>query len=184
VFKSGDIVGLKALWWQRWMTWLTSPPTDRIHFLLLGMPVPGGNDWIIYESLVSRGVRVGRISWYLGQHAKVYRSPDPNVGRLAAFEASIYGRAKFDYVLILSVLWIAIKYWCQHGPKRIPYYELTDLPNRSLWCVELVIKAYEKYVRLVPEGIAATPSAIEQARLDGKLTTIFEGILTHEVLNG
>lgn len=177
MLKPGDIIGLKALWWQKWMTYGISPPIDRVHFFILGRYIPEDDDWIIYESLLSRGVRIGRLSWYKGQHATVYRLPDESKGELAANTASEYGRERYDYLLILRLFGLSIKYWCTHGIRRIPFYVLTDTPNRSLLCVELVVQVYKDYVRLVPEGVVATPSAIEQARIDGKLLVVFEGII-------
>lgn len=175
--KPGDIVALRALWWQRWLTKLTAPPTDRCHFLLLSWYIPGEEDWVVYESIVSRGMRVARLSWYSGQHARIYRVADESAGQFAVYEATKYGRARYDYLLPIRLIWVAVKYWFKNGLKRIPYDAIPDLPNRGLLCTELVVKSYENYFRLVPQGIAATPSALEQAYLDGKLMMTFEGKL-------
>jgi len=181
VFKPGDIIGLGIRWRDRWIP-STEPHTDVAHHMIVVMPMPGG--CAVLESDVPFGVRVGKLSWYLGRFIRVMRVPDKTAAKMATYEALSYGR--HCYGCLTAFIWLlqAAKYQLAHGFMPVPYRYISDIKCGGVTCTELVARPYEKYYRLVPEGIAPTQAAIERARLDGKLTTIFEGILTHEVLSG
>jgi len=181
VFKPGDIIGLGIRWRDRWIP-STEPHTDVAHHMIVVMPMPG--DCAVLESDVPFGVRMGKLSWYLGRFIRVMRAPDKTAARMAVYEAVSYGRHCYGYFTAFVWLLQAAKYFLTHGFAPVPYRYISDIRCKGVTCTELVARPYERYCRLVPHGIAPTQSAIEQARLDGKLTTIFEGILTHEVLSG
>lgn len=175
-FKLGDIVGIAPEWWQVVFLALVKPYIYAFHFLLIGPYIKYEEDWVIYESIGS-GVRVGRLSWYRGKQATVFRPTKSKVGKVAVNWATIYGRCGYDYLLLLKLFWFGIKYLFTHGFKPIPYDKIPDFPDRTLICVELVTKAYERCWPLVPEGVAATPAAIKAAELNGKLHLVYEGTI-------
>jgi len=185
MFKAGDIIGLGARWWyEKWLPPLTKPRTNAVHHKMVIMCMPEINDYAICESKMGFGVRIGRLSWYLGYFIRVMRVPDESAAKMAVYEATAYGRHRYGYLTLPRMFLKAFQCWLTNGIKPVPYDYLPDKQSRGIVCTELVTKSYEKYYRIVPEGVASLPSAIEQARLDGKLITIFEGVLTHEVLGG
>lgn len=173
--KLADIVALEALWYQKPLTHLVAPYTDKFHFLLLGEYIAEEDDWVIYESLMTKGMRVGRLSWYGGRNAQIFRAANKSFGELIVHEATIYGRSDYDHLLIFKLSGDVIGFWWKHGPRRVPYYALRDRPNSSLVCVELITKSYEKYWRLVAKGIAASPSAIINAYHSGLIREVYNG---------
>lgn len=181
MFKPGDIIGLGIRWRDRWIP-PTEPHTDVAHHMIVVMPMPG--DCAVLESDVPFGTRIGKLSWYLGRFIRVMRVCDEEAAKMATYEALSYGRHCYGYFTAFIWLLQAVKYQLAHGSVPVPYQYISDIRCKGITCTELVARPYEKYCRLVPEGFAPTQSAIERARLDGKLLTIFEGILTNEVLSG
>jgi len=173
--KLADIVALQARGFQKPLTYLTTPYTDKFHFLLLGQYVSEDDDWVIYEALISKGMRVGRLSWYGGQNAQIFRATNESFGELIVHEATIYGRSDYDHLLIFKLIGDAVGFWWKYGPRKVPYYVLRDRPNSGLLCTEVITKSYEKYWRLVAEGIAASPSAIINAYYSGLIREVYNG---------
>jgi len=184
MFKTGDIIGLGARWWEKWLPPLLRPRTDVVHHLMVLQPLPQFRDCLIGESKIGLGVRMGRLSWYTGHFIRLMRVPGQEIASLATYEASGYSRRRYDY---LTILWLGgqmLCYWLTHGFRPLPYTYLRDLRHRGILCTALITQSYEKYYPLIPSGVASTPAAMEQARREGRLATIFEGILTPEVLCG
>jgi hypothetical protein len=176
ILRIGDIVGLAPKGFEKLVNGLVLPKSNTHHHVLLGPYISDEEDWVIYESLYS-GVRVGRLRWYKDQRLKVYRL-DEEVGLRAFGRASMYGRRGYDYILPAKLFIFGIKFWLRHGFRPIPYYLLKDLPNSALMCTELFVEAYKPYASIIPSGIAATPSAIEQAMIDGILYLAYDGMLS------
>lgn len=172
MFKQGDIVGLKATGIQATLNSLIIPKSDRWHFLLIGEYLPGRDDYIIYESLPD-GIRCGRLSFYQGCDLKVYRVHDERIARMAAQEASEYGREGYDYILFVWLFTRAVGYWFKNGFYPIPYYEFTNQKDKKLICTELVAQCYENAgYPLIPPGIAPTPAALEQCCRTGRIQLV------------
>lgn len=174
-YEVGDIVGVAPSWLEAVLLELESPYVHAFHHLLVGPAVPEDEDWIILESIGS-GVRVGRLSWYRGQQAIVYRPPyDIDVGDLVFNRATLYGRRGYDYLQLLQLAVWGIPKWIRGSFKPIYYEEIPSDHNSALICTELVVEAYDYPYRIVPEGIAATPAAIKAAQLSGLLEVVYEG---------
>jgi len=175
MFREGDIAGCKAGIRQLAFNKLITPFTDRWHFLLIGEKLFNG-DHVIYESL-AKGVCPGRLSFYWGEHLKVYRVPDKRKSLQAVEEASELGRLGYDYILFVWMFWQALFYWTMNGPGKIPYWALKQDADRNVICTELVCQCFQNAgYPLVPRDIIPTPAAIEQANLNGKIEKIFEGV--------
>jgi hypothetical protein len=174
--RTGDIVGLAPKGFEKLIDGLVSPKSNTHHHVLLGPYISEEEDWVVYESLCS-GVRVGRLRWYKDQRLRIYRLNE-ETGSRAFSRASMYGRRGYDYILPAKLFIFGIGCWVRHGFKPIPYYLLKDSPNSKLICTELVTEAYKPDATIVPSGVAATPSAIESAMLDGILYLVFDGMLS------
>lgn len=176
IMKDGDIVGLSPKGFEKLLVGLIAPKVNVYHHVILGSFVEDEEDWVIYESMPT-GVKVGRLSWYKDQKIKVYRY-DEKIGKKAVNRATLFGRRGYDFILPAKLLMIGIWYWLRNGFRLVPYDLLKDMPNSAMLCTELVVEAYRPFVKIVPDGIAATPSAIEQARIDGILSLVFDNTLS------
>ena len=176
ILRIGDIVGLAPNGLEKLFNGLVSPKSNTHHHVLLGPYIPDEEDWVVYESLYS-GVRVGRLCWYKDRKLRVYRLNE-EIGLKAFAKASVYGRRGYDYILPAKLFMFGVWYWLRHGFKPIPYYLLKDSPNSGLLCTELVIESYRSFAKIIPDGVAATPAAIEQALIDGILYLIYDGMLS------
>lgn len=172
----GDILAFRASFPAIFLNQCVSPVTDRWHFALLVSYHHGEKDWIIYESLKDKGVRIGRLSWYTNESIEIYRV-DKLMGDDVVYEASLYGRAGYDTTLISRMACEIGRYWRRHGIRRVPCDELHDRPNGTLVCTELVTRSYNRYVSLIPNGVAATPAAMKQSYLEGKMELVFRGFV-------
>ncbi len=72
-FLPGDIVAVEARPSLKALNWLVSPYTDRGHYFILGNKIKDTEDRVIYESLITSGVRIGKLSWYEGKDIEVFR---------------------------------------------------------------------------------------------------------------
>jgi len=171
--KPGDIVAVKGSWYHIPLMWLAVPFSDRIHFLLICGA--DGGDYNILEYLVLGGFSTGRLSKYRNKHCRVYRVSE-DTGQLAVKKASTLETKGYDHLsvarLIGTAFWYRVK---NRGP--IPYCRLSRSRNDHLTCTEFVRTAYEEFCELIPVGVAATPSAFEQAYIDDKLELVYEGVL-------
>jgi len=174
-FLPGDIVGVRGNLLIRTLNLLVSPYSDRGHFLLLGEYADG--DWTIYESLFSKGLRVGKLSQYKGKDIEVGRV-DKEVGALVIRDIARYGHIRYDFLSFFRLVWTGVKYRVKHG-KPISYAMLSDWPNKSFLCTELITEAYRDYCQFVPGNVAATPAAIMQAYSKGLIEMIWRGVLAN-----
>jgi len=152
---------------------LILPETDRIHHLLLGDYIPEENDFVILES-ISKGTAVGRLSWYKDQNIEFYRvnSPDcKKLGKRAAIQATKWGRARYDYRIILWIIWNTLKLVNKH--RKIHITEFPALPeDKRLLCTELVKEGYKEIFPILPPKLPAFPSAYKFSLAMGRLDLV------------
>lgn len=169
--KGGGIVG----WISRS---LMAPPTDRFHYGLVWEKVDG--DYLILES-ISKGIAIGRLSFYEGGDIKFYRVDCPKELReQAPIELTTWGRSLYDYLLFLKFAFqgiaLFIKQLFTEGRfRRIRAEELTWVHNNSFLCTEAVDIAYDAVgVNIIPAETCPIPSAFKQAELDGRISEVKE----------
>jgi len=154
---------------------LTEPYTDRFHFFLVWKKA--GDDWIILES-IGKGIAVGRLSFYAGQDVKIYRVNCPAYYRhRAPLELTKWGRAKYDYILILKIfaqgIWAIFKNFLKgEGIHPIKASDISWKHNSTLVCTEAVDIAYLSVGVSLTGGAVPLPSAFKQAELDGFMEEI------------
>ena len=154
---------------------LTQPYTDRFHFGVIWKQV--GTDYLILES-IGKGIAVGRLSFYAGQDVKIYRVNCPAYYRhRAPLELTKWGRSKYDYSLILSIivqgLWTVYKNFCKfEGIHPIKASDISWKHNSALVCTEAVDIAYLMLGFSLTDGVCPTPSSFKQAELDGLMEEI------------
>jgi len=175
----GDIFATKGVGMTGWASRnLFAPKTDRFHHGILWKHL-GQGDFIILES-ISKGLAVGKLSWYEGKNIEYYRVNCDEDLRFAAPGSLVeWGRAKYDYWLIVKLLFGAIAAWARilWKERRLRKLKAEDLPfynwNDALICTEAVVVGFASCgVNIVPPDVVPLPSAIKQAELDGRLTKI------------
>ena len=172
--EPGDIFATKGKGITGWASRnLLSPQTDRFHFGILWKYF--GDDFLILES-ISKGLAVGKLSWYQGADVEFYRVNCPEELRFAAPDSLIdWGRAKYDYWLIGKILFGAVAalariLWKEHRLRRVRAEELPYGVNSALICTEAVDVAYDSVgVNIIPAGVIPIPSAFRAAELEGRL---------------
>ena len=158
-----------------------SPDTDRYHHFLIWKKCTDGEDYIILES-VAKGLAVGRLSMYEDQDIRFYRAVnlDRDTRNQACEELTRSGRAPYDWMVYFNLPWEAAKAEARillggRLPRKLTAAEVNCCEDSWLICTEAVALAYKlANWSLVPDGIMALPSAIEQARLDGVIQEIPE----------
>lgn len=183
MLQSGDLFATKGTGFFGWMARnFMFPQTDRFHFGVIKQPIHYEDldseiidDWEIIES-IGRGVSIGRLSFYGGADLKFYRISAPEELR-ATIGARLteLGRAKYDYWLFIKIalqgIWLLIWHFLRDGRfSKVKYDELTWGQDAAFVCTELAdwgsrLIGYD----LVPETITATPSALKQAELEGRM---------------
>lgn len=177
MLQSGDIFATKGHGLLGWLSRsLMEPETGRYHFGIILQKWQ--DDYLILES-ISKGLSVGRLSFYKGADIKFYRVNCPRDLKVAApFELTRWGRSLYDYLLVAKLvvqgLWLLL--WHR---RRIRPEELTWSQDNALLCSEAVDIAYDAVgVNIIPIHVCPTPSAFRQAELDGrieKLKEVFSG---------
>ena len=153
------------------------PWTDRHHHALVWKR--SGDDYIILES-VNKGLAVGRLSMYVGSDITFYRAVNLDFAtrERACEELTRYGRAPYDYALYIRLVRNIIKAELSilrsgHWLRKLHAYELPYREDGWLVCTEAVALAFRLVNwSLVPDGVMALPSAIEQASLDGLIREV------------
>lgn len=171
--KPGDIVTVKGSWYHIPLMWLAMPHSDRIHFLLICGA--DEDDYKVLEYLFLDGFSAGKLSKYHSKHCKIYRVSE-NIGQLAGEKALTLGTRGYDYLSVARLIGTAFWYRVKNR-SPIPYYKLSRSRSGHLTCTEFVRTAYEEFCEFMPVGVAATPSAFEQAYIDDKLELVYEGVL-------
>lgn len=177
--EPGDIFCTKGEGIVGWISRnLMAPPTDRFHYGLVWEKVDG--DYLILES-ISKGIAIGRLSFYEGKDIKFYRVDCPKELReQAPIELTRWGRSLYDYLLFLKFaiqgIALFIKQLFTEGRfRRIRAEELTWVHNNSFLCTEAVDIAYDAVgVNIIPAETCPIPSAFKQAELDGRISEVKE----------
>ena len=152
---------------------LLKPHTSRFHYGLVGDYVPEEDDYTILESITSRGITVGRLSFYPERDLEVYRLKDPELrkrGHDATLALTKYGRAPYDYLLILKLFVGALVcFWRQICKGQLPhaiwYWRLPYAHNSRYLCTEAASEAFELLgIQITPiKGAAPLPAAFQHA---------------------
>ncbi len=175
--EPGDIFATKGKGITGWaVRKLLAPSTDRFHFGIIWRQM--GNDYIILES-VSKGIAVGLLSWYDPADLEIYRVDCFKYLRWSAPDhLVIWGRSKYDYLLILKIAFggllaffkVLIK---EKRLRRLQAEDFSYGQNSELICTEAVDIAYDAVgVNIIPEGVIPLPNAFRQAEIDGKMNRI------------
>jgi len=154
---------------------LLLPETDRIHHLLLGDYIREESDFVILES-ISKGTAVGRLVYYKDQDIEFYRvnnDDSKKLGKKAAIQATKWGRAKYDYRVILWIIWNTLKLVIKHKFGKIHITEFPPLPDdKRLLCTELVKEGYKEIFPILPPKLPAFPSAYKLSLAMGRLNLV------------
>lgn len=171
--QPGDIFATKRGGLIGWLnSKLTAPETDRFHYGLVWLK--HGDDYLILES-ISKGIAIGRLSFYQGEDIQFYRVNCPkNLRAAAPVELTKWGRSLYDYLLfaklVVQGLWLLL--WHR---RRIRAEELTWSQDNALICTEAVDVAYDAVgVNMIPIHVCPIPSAFRQAEIDGRIIEIKE----------
>lgn len=178
--QPGDVFATKGRGTTGWaVRRLLSPTMDRYHFGIIWKCLKG-DDFLILES-ISKGLAVGKLSWYQSTDVEFYRVECPQELRIAAPGSLVdWGRAKYDYWLIgrilsgaaVALVRILLK---EHRLRRLRAEDFPYGKNSALICTEAVDVAYDAVgVNLIPEGILPLPNAFRQAELDGRMRKVTE----------
>lgn len=156
---------------------LIEPSTNRFHYGILWKQLPDG-DFLILES-ISKGLSIGRLSWYRGSDIEFYRVNCPADLRHQAPNGLIdWGRSRYDYLLILKIilggiiglLKILVK---ERKFRRLKASDFSYGVNSALICTEAVDVAYDSVgVNLIPIGVIPIPNAFKQAQIDNKMALV------------
>ena len=157
---------------------LITPRTSFFHFFLVCEYIPTEMDYVIYESIPSRGVSIGRLSWYFDRKVDIYR-PDPELvefeteyqseylGQLAVWEATKRGRIGYDYSICVKLFFLVFyncfKNLIKFHRFNCSYTDIKMSRNRRLLCTEMVDEAYcelfpvfDRYYELLPANFMQT----------------------------
>ncbi|MFC1926421.1 hypothetical protein ACFLWV_01580 [Chloroflexota bacterium] len=178
--QAGDIVAVKGKGILAWFSRNAFiPHTDRFHFFLVDRYIEEENDYCILESIRGKGVTVGRLSWYKLEDLEIYRlnAPDAEIiGRKAVSALTIYGRARYDYILLVRLFISALRLILS---LKLPPWKISQLPyvrNNRLLCVEAIDEAYRAVKKnLFPSNNFPGPAAFKQVLAEGKLVMVYQG---------
>jgi hypothetical protein len=148
-----------------------TPHTPYLHHFLIGNYIAEENDYVIYESIPSHGVAIGRLSFYDGKNYRVLRLnrwDSKIVGGAVINDVSLFGREGYDYIgminLVGQVIRIESMYWRTYRKFKAVSSRDVIINGNGLWCTELVVQAYLKAgVSILPPGCAALPSAFQES---------------------
>ncbi len=175
--QPGDIFATRGKGITGWaVRRLLAPSTDRFHFGIVWRQM--GDDYIILES-VSKGIAVGLLSWYDPKDVEVYRVDCPKYLRMQAPDQLVlWGRSKYDYLLILKIafgsIFALLKIFIKEKKlRRVKAEDFRYGQNSELICTEAVDIAYDSVgVNLIPEGVLPLPNAFKAAEIEGKMKRV------------
>lgn len=171
----GDIGAVRATGLVGWLaTHCFKPRTDRMHYFLIGQYLPqerdGAGDYVIYESIASKGIAVGLLYYHYvdrGFDVKFYRIADPVArlkGEKVITEIFRQGRAKYDYFLavklFLGVLRLTLTGHLPPWDARMLKYGV----NSAFLCTEAVNLWKAVGHPIVPKGVPPLPSGVPPGR--------------------
>lgn len=179
MLESGDIFAVKGRGITGWFArTLTAPETDRFHFGLVWEKVD--DDYLILES-ISKGIAVGRLSFYEGKDVKFYRADCPaELSAQAPIELTRWGRSRYDWLLIPKLIiqgfWLILKHLVTEGRfRRIRAEELSPIYtwDSRLLCTEAAWCGYNAVgVNIIPYGVPPMPSSFREAELQGRIKEV------------
>lgn len=177
--QPGDIFATKGEGIIGWLSRrLMAPETDRSHYGLVWLK--RDNDHLILES-ISKGIAVGRLSFYEGEDIKFYRVNCPkNLRAAAPVELTKWGRSRYDYLLVAKLvvqgLWLVLKHLITEGKiRKIRAEELSPIYtwDSRLICTEAAWCGYNAVgVNIIPYGVPPMPSSFREAELQGRIYKI------------
>jgi len=179
LFQSGDFFGNRGTGLLEFAVRnLIAPPTDRVHFGFLWMPLPDG-DWVTLESTAPKGLGVGKLSWYNQTDVEFYRAVcSPEIRRAAPFEALDMARGLYDYLFYFKVvpegLGIILKHLItERRFKRVGYKEFHYTADLIPVCTEVVVTGYDLAgFHLVDPGVAPLPNSLRASQMEGRFYQI------------
>lgn len=162
---------------------LLVPHTDRFHFFLIKGYLTWDDDYEILES-ISKGVAIGRLSFYKPEDIEIYRvnlSTDARLltansllRRQVAGEISKIGRARYDWILYLQLLAGAATLMLTG---QFPPYRAEQLPygrNKEYVCTEMANYGWKHRGHpVVPYQITETPSEYKRALIEKRIRQVF-----------
>jgi hypothetical protein len=162
----GDIGAVKAAPKEQRLLDLITPKCDRWHHFLVISKTE------IIEAAPS-GVIISPITAYDAYDVKYYRYYRQDIAEQAAQEALKFVGEKYDYILFAKLFGRALDYWMDMGAKPVPYTYFRIQEVGALICTAVVVNAFhDAGGDLIYQGVTATPNAIEQARIEGRLKII------------
>ena len=180
-FHSGDVFAVRGKGIFGWACRnLFTPTTDRVHFGIIYDYVEEDKDYIILESIIgsmNKGMAVGRLSTYNMDDIEVYRvagSDWENLGRRAATSLTKYGRAPYDHLLLIKVVFSCLRFLAlgklpPWKPEHIPYAR-----DSRLICTEAANQAWAMVGKpIIPQGIVPLPAGFKQALDAGRLLRVY-----------
>ncbi|TET42886.1 MAG: hypothetical protein E3J66_02805, partial [Dehalococcoidia bacterium] len=101
--QTGDIFALKGHGLLGWLSRnLMEPVIGRYHFGIILQKWQ--DDYLILES-ISKGLSIGRLSFYEGADIKFYRVDcDEDLREAAPYELTRWGRSLYDYLLVAKLV--------------------------------------------------------------------------------
>lgn len=172
--EPGDIGAVKGTGALGWISRnLATPTTDRLHHFIVWGKMD--SDYLILESIGSKGLTMGKLSWYKDEDVIFYRVNCDQVLRETAPCGLIdYGRSRYDYLLVLKVLVWALQAWVKmliRGKlRKLSAEDFPYKPDRSLVCTEAVETAYLSVgVQVIDPGVLPLPSAFKESEMQGKI---------------
>ena len=174
----GDIFARRARGPVKWLLKLSLyPPVDEDHFGILWMKV--GDDFIILESIASKGLAVWKLSEDKHRHLNFYRVNCPyNLRRKAPYSLITSGRAEYDWLLVARLALDAFRaFWrmvfIERRLRRLRPSDFHYSKNKYLICTEAVVDAYRSVgVDIIPPGTAPVPNALKEAVRKGIMRRI------------
>ena len=180
-YRPGDIVGITPtslipVMGSYFSSKLLNPSTPLFHFLVIGRKIPREDDYEIYES-ISKGVSIGRLSWYNDSSYVVFR-PSKGDGNKAILQVSKFGRTKYDYLLIAKLFLGVVKCWFvqlreEHKLRKIEVEEIPYAQDDQFICTELANAVWRSIdFPLIPKGVVPIPASFARAHQQGKMPVI------------
>lgn len=175
----GAVVGSGPMRWASEN--MLVPHTDRIHHFLMGDYIPWDDDYVILES-ISKGIAVGRLSFYAPGSFEVYRRNLDGLDAEAAMlvrkkvaaDLTWKGRSRYDWMLYLQLFAGAVSLMAR---RQFPPYDPAQLPygrNKSYICTEAANFGWrlEGY-SVIETGVVPTPAGFRKALNEGILTRVY-----------
>ena len=188
-YQPGDIVGVTPTGWSileaRASQAVFTPHTPLLHWFFIGKYIAAERDYVIYESIPSHGVAIGRLSFYDGQKYKVFRinRTEPELGEAIIDEVSLFGRKTYGYMSILKMLpaIIAIEWLNWKLTKKLRAITASamyaHMSSTGELCTQLVHDVPKKLgVDILCPGDAALPCAFINAVNEGLLIEVTQGV--------